>query len=723
MNPYQNPDLPVHERVSDLLSRMTIEEKVGEMMQLDGRDNAEKYYRTMKPGSYLQILDKDTEKLQRMALASRLGIPLLFGIDAIHGHSFYKGATMFPSQLGLSCSWDPSLAETMGRITAKEMNGTGVHLSFSPVFCMARDLRWGRVDETSGEDQLLIGDMGCAIINGYQGSDLKSRDSILACAKHFAAYSETHGGRDATEGDTSSRRVESFFLPAFKRAAKMKCATFMIAYQALDGVPCTANRWLITEKLKKEWGFDGFTITDYKNLTHLINFQKVTDNIADAVAMAVNAGNDMFMADPEFFNGALEAFKQRKIKEFQIDAACERILAMKFRFGLFEDPRLPVSEDKRVYIGCSEHREASLNAARESIVMLKNGGILPLNSAKIKKIAVVGPNADNPMGQMGDWTLGSGQAVTGDHHPRELVVTVLDGLKSVAAEEGSSFEVTYSKGCNAENDDESQIAEAVDLAKGADLCIAVLGDDLFAVGEWNKATAKLELLGGQHKLLAELKATGKPLIVVLLNSKPLVLTSVAENADAILEAFNPGMLGGQAIAEILFGKINPCGKLSISFPKHVGQLPVWYNQHPGQHGTTYCDMDQSPLFAFGEGLSYSKYRYSNLKLHSSKLKHGEMLKVTIDVENIGSRDGVEVVQLYVDDKFTSRTWPHKMLKAYKKVAIPVGKVVTVEMSVDFDSLALFTLNDKWEVEPGEFEVMVGPSSRDKDLLKACFIVI
>ena len=721
---YKNPQLPILERVQDLLSKMTIEEKVGEMMQLDGRDDAIRYYKKMKPGSYLQILDNMTVELQQLAIKSRLGIPLLFGIDAIHGHSFYRGATIFPTQLALACSWDPLLAEQMGKVTAKEMNGTGVHLTFSPVLCMARDLRWGRVDETFGEDQLLIGDLACALIKGYQGANLSDPDSILACAKHYAAYSETQGGRDATEAEMSKRKVESFFLPAFQHAARNKVASFMIAYQAIDGVPCTANKWLITKKLKEEWGFEGFTLTDYQNLTHLINYQQVASDIVSAVEMAVHAGTDMFMASPEFYGGALEALRQGRISEEQIDASCERILATKFKFGLFENPRFPVPERERVHIGCREHRDTALKAARESIVLLKNKGILPLDLNKIRKVAVVGPNADAPLAQLGDWTLGSGQAgKDGSEHPRELVTTVLDGVKMSCSGLTHSIEIGYARGCSCESDDTGGIPEAVGITRNSDVCIAVVGDDIFAVGEWNKGTAKLELLGGQQKLLEQLKATGKPLVVILINSKPLSIPWIEEQADAIIEAFNPGMFGGQAIGEILSGKINPCGKLPISFPRHVGQQPVWYNQLPGQHGFTYCDLDQSPLFAFGEGLSYTEFRYSNLKLHTPVLFRNEPLKISIDITNCGVRDGVEISQLYINDKVTSRTWPHKMLKGYRKTFLPAKATATIYFSINYNDLALFTCNDIWEVEPGDFEVMIGGSSRDKDLLRADFKVV
>lgn len=719
--PYKDPSLTIDERVKDLLSRMTIKEKVGQMLQLNGKINPEECYRKYSPGSFLHLLDNQTVTIQKMALESRLGIPILFGIDAIHGDAFYKGASVFPTQLALSCSWDPSLAKSMAEITAKEMCATGLHLTFSPVLCVTRDLRWGRVNETFGEDIFLIGDFACAMIEGYQGNDFKDKSSVLACAKHFAGYSESHGGRDSTESDISRCKLQSFFLPPFERASKSGCASFMTAYVALDGVPCTANRWLLTEVLKEKWGSEAFVVTDWENVINLVRLQQVCSNITEASAVAVIAGNDMIMATPEFYEGALDALQKGMIKENYIDNACGRILAWKFKIGLFENPRLPCT-DKTV-IGCETHMKTALKAARESIVLLKNNGVLPLDKTKHLTIAVVGPNADSTLSQLGDWSLGSGQTNnSAGEHPREKIITVLDGIKMVISKGNQNSSVLYSKSCSTEDIDESEIVDAVKIAENADIIIAVVGDSLSHNGEWDKATAKLELPGAQQKLLEALKKTGKPIVTVLINGKPICIPWIAQNADAIIEAFNPGMPGGQAIAEIIFGDVNPCGKLTVSFAKHIGQQPVWYNQFPGQHGTTYCDIDQKPLFSFGEGISYSSFEYSNLKVHTPVVNEGEPLHVSIDIANISSRDGKEIIQLYINDLVTSRTWPHKMLKGYKKIDVAAGEKLTVEFTVDYESLGIFTKEDRWVTEPGDFEVMVGKSSREGDFIRGGFRV-
>jgi len=719
--PYKDSSLSIDERVKDLLSRMTIEEKIGQMLQLNGKIDPEESYRKYHPGSFLHLLDNQTVTIQKMALESRLGIPLLFGIDAIHGHSFYKGATVFPTQLALSCSWDPILAKSMAQITAREMSDTGLHLTFSPVLCVTRDLRWGRVNETFGEDTFLIGDFACAMIEGYQGNNFKEKDSVLACAKHFAGYSESHGGRDATESDISQRKLQSFFLPPFERAAKSGCASIMTAYVALDGVPCTTNKWLLTEVLKEKWGSKAFVVTDWENVINLVKLQKVCSDITEASAASVIAGNDMIMATPEFYDGALNAFRKGIIKESHINNSCGRILAWKFKIGLFENPRLPGADKSR--IGCKAHMKTALQAARESIVLLRNNGILPLDKSKQLTIAVVGPNADSTINQLGDWSLGSGQTNnTAGEHPREMIITVLDGIRMIVSKGNQISKVLYSKGCTTENQDESGLIDAMKIAEKADVIVAVVGDSLSHNGEWDKATARLEIPGAQQKLLDTLKKTGKPLVIVLINGKPLCIPWIAHNADAMIEAFNPGMMGGQAIAEVIFGDVNPCGKLTTSFAKHVGQQPVWYNQFPGQHGKTYCDTDQMPLFSFGEGISYSEFEYSNLIIHTPVLKSGENLHVSIDVLNRSSRNGKEIAQLYIDDLVTSRTWPHKMLKGYKKIDIPAGKKITIDFYVDYNSLAIFTLDDLWITEAGEFEVMIGKSSRDEDMLKEKFIV-
>ncbi len=717
--PYKNPSLTTAERVDDLIGRMTLEEKVGQLLQLDGRKNADDNLRDKLVGSFLQVLDADCQRLQKLALESRLGIPLLFGIDAIHGHSFWPGASIFPTQLSMASSFNPQLVEESGRITALEMSYTGVHWTFSPVLCLARDLRWGRVGETYGEDPHLIGMLASAIIKGYQGSDISDRHRVLACAKHFVGYGETHGGRDATEADLSRRKLWSYFLPPFVEAVKAGVATFMTAYQAIDGQPCTVNHWLMTEVLRETMGFKGFVVTDWNNVGWLVTSQKVRETLVEASTDAVLAGNDMMMSTPGFFEAALEAVQSGKLPESAVDEACRRVLTIKMQMGLFEDPRLPDTKAAAEVVGTPEHRKALLEAARQSIVLLKNqDNILPLNVEKLRKVALIGPLADDALQQLGDWTLGTGQASKGDH-PREATVTVRDGLLRRL---GERVKLTVSRGCEITSDDSSGLDEAIESAAAADVAIVVVGEDQSLRGE-HKSTAMLELMGGQQALLESVAATGTPMIVVMINSKPLAVPWIADSANAVIEAWNPGMEGGTALAEILFGDVNPSGKLPISFPRHVGQQPVWYSQVRGQHGDKYADLTQEPLWSFGHGLSYTRYEYANLKVESAEVKTGQPVQVSVDVTNAGDRDGTEIVQLYVSDLVTSVTWVNKMLRDFRRVDIIAGETKTVSFELPYDALAIVDGDGKSVVEPGEFEIMVGGSSRDEDLQRVKVTVV
>lgn len=714
---YQDPHQPVEARVADLLSRMTLEEKVGQLIMWDARPEDLSFINTRQPGSILHILGEKLARAMDLATHNRLGIPLLVGEDAIHGHSFWKGATIFPTQLAMACSWNPDLLEQVARVTAEEVVPTGIHWTFSPVLCLTRDLRWGRVGETFGEDPFLIGELAVAMIRGYQGKGLDDPAGILATAKHYAGYSETQGGRDASEADLSRRKLRSYFLPPFERAVQAGAMTFMTGYQSIEGVPSTCNRWLLTEVLKDEWGFTGVVVTDWDNVGRLIKEQKVCANYTEAAIVAVRAGNDIMMVTPEFYEGAIEAVQTGRLAESEIDAPCARLLALKFRMGLFENPRRPDLARAAIEINRPEHRAANLEAARQSLVLLQNNGVLPLDPRRVKSIAVIGPNADDDLSQLGDWSLGSWQhPPEAGKHPREKTTTVLDGIRALAP---NGTEVLYEPGCSIVDDDRSGIPAAVAAAQAADVVIAVVGDHLNFIGE-TLSTATLELQGGQIALLDAVQdaveKTGKPLIVVLVNSKPLVLPESARRADAIVEVFNPGMAGGEALAEALFGLLNPSGKLTISIPVHVGQQPVFYSQVRGQHGDRYADLTQEPLFPFGHGLGYTQYAYSNLRLASDNLKPGETVQVFVDVENVGQRAGVEIVQVYVSDVVTSATWVNKALKGFARVPLAPGEKKTVQIDLPWRSFEIVNAQGNRVVEPGEFEILVGPSSRDQDLL-------
>ena len=717
--PYQDRQLSIDERVQDLLDRMTLEEKIGQMWQMPSYGEAEKWIFENHVGSFLHSMGQETNDLQKLAAETRLGIPLIFGIDAIHGHAFWHESTVFPSQLALSCSWNPDLIEQVGRITAKEVAATGVQWTFSPVLGTARDLRWGRIDETFGEDPYLIGMLGQAIVRGYQGDDLSDPDTILACGKHYAGYPYTQGGRDASEADITQRQMRAIFLKPFRDAVDAGCATMMTAYQAIDGTPCTANSWLLRDVLRDEWGFEGFVVTDWDNVGRMHAEQMVSPTMEDATKRAVEAGNDMMMSHIFFPESAIELVKSGRLDESLIDESVRRVLRFKFELGLFDDNRYTDLTKGAVILRCEKHRQAALEAACQSIVLLKNeSDILPLR--KDVAIVVIGPNANDVGAQIGDWTTYSHHLGEWQQTPAEEIITVLGGIRDRA---GDGCRVDYAKGCDILKPDAEQIAEAAELAGVADVAIVVIGDVIEQNGEV-KDRANLDLSGGQQALLEAVHATGTPMVVVLINGKPLSIPWVANNARAIVEAWNPGMMGGAAIASILFGDRNPSGRLTISFPYHVGQQPVYYNQNPGWHGSppSYVDMPVEPLFPFGYGLGYTTFAYSNLQVLTKEVADGEPARVQVDVENTGKREGVETVQLYINDVYSSVTTPVKELKAFQQVMLEPGEKKTVQLEVPFAQLALVNADLETVIEPGTFEVMVGGSSRDKDLLKDTFEV-
>ena len=713
--PYLNSSLSIEERVADLMGRMTLEEKVGQLMMLDAGVEDISFINSMQPGSILHIFGEKANRAMDLAAKNRLGIPLLVGEDGIHGHSFWKGATIFPSQLAMAASWNPALIEQIARVTAEEMAATGVHWTFSPVLCLSRDLRWGRTGETFGEDPHLIGEYATAMIRGYQGKDLNDRTAVLATAKHYAGYSETQGGRDASEADLSRRKLRSYFLPPFERAVQAGAASFMTGYQSIDGVPSTANRWLLTEVLKEEWGFEGVLVTDWNNMGRMVIEQKVCANYTDAAVVALRAGNDIIMTTPEFLDGAIQAIRRGMLTEAEIDRPCARLLALKFRLGLFENPRRHDPARTDYETSRADHQAVNLDAARQSLILLKNDGLLPLGVDKPLSILVTGPNADDDLSQLGDWSLGSPQhPPESGKQPREKTVTVLDGIRAIAP---SGSTIRFEPGCSIVNNDLSGIPAAVSAANESDVIVAAVGDHLDFIGEC-KSTATLELQGGQIALLDALAATGKPLILVLVNSKPLVLPPSALQAAAILEGFNPGMQGGRALAEAVFGMINPSGKLTISYPVHVGQQPIFYSQVRGQHGDRYADLTQEPLFPFGHGLSYTRYHYSNLRVITPTLSNGQSARISIDVENLGDRAGDEIVQVYVSDVVTSVTWVNKALKDYARVHLEPGEKKTLIFTLPWEAFSIVDADGRRVVEPGEFEILAGPSSRDADLLQA-----
>ena len=737
--PYRNTALSIPERVADLLGRMTLEEKVGQMLQLDARDDLEDHVLRRNVGSILHTSPERIVAAREMTLRTRLQIPLIVGEDCIHGHSFWPGGTIYPTQLGMAASWDASLVEKVARATAVEVAATGIHWTFSPVLCIARDLRWGRVNETFGEDPFLIGELASAMVRGYQGEGLDDPTAILATAKHFAGYSETQGGRDASEADISRRKLRSWFLPPFERVAREGCRAFMLGYQTTDGVPITLNEWLLSDVLRGEWGYTGTLITDWDNVGRMVWEQHVQPDVTHAAAAAVKAGNDMIMTTPTFFEGALDAVARGMLAEDAFDAAVARILTLKFELGLFEDPRQP-REDLSAVVGTAAHAELNLEVARRSLVLLENDGLLPLAPGATKRIAVVGPLADDDQEQLGDWAGGSGQAGWLEGQPREMITTVLDGLREIAP-----WEVVHARGADILElgpdpagatwpdgqprppvvtpipADEAQIAEAVAAASGADAVVAVVGDARGLYGE-GRSTATLELLGGQVALLDALIATGTPVVVALMASKPLVLPASVEKAAAVLWVANPGMQGGRAIAELITGAIEPSGRLPISFARHAGQQPTYYNQIRGQHGDRYADLTQSPAWAFGEGRSYTTVAYSDLVVEDEALAASDTITAHVTVTNTGDRPTIETVQVYVRDAVTSVSWADKELKTYRQVSLEPGVSARVRIDLPVAECTIVDAAGIRVVEPGEFALLVGPSSREESLLSAGFTV-
>ena len=751
--PYRDPGLPINERLDDLIQRMTVEEKIGQMFQLEpSSGDVEELLFTHHAGSFAMVRDMAlVNRLQRLALEeTRLGIPLFFGFDTIHGHAFWPGATVFPTQLAFSCAWDPSLARRVAEVTAVEMRVTGQHQAYSPVLDLPRDLRWGRVDESFGEDPYLIGELGSAMISGYQGALLSNPNSVFATAKHLAGYGDTVGGRDASEGLQTRRAMLSTFLPPFKRAVECGCISFMIAYHAIDGVPCSANQWLLRDLARDGWNFKGFMQTDYDNVGRFVYQLKVAHDITEAIPRAVNAGTDVLNGTPQFLDHGTRLANEGKIEAAALDRACRGVLLVKFLLGLFDDRERCYAHPERVasVLAGPDHRVVALNAARNSIVLLENNGVLPLEKSDIHRLAVVGQNGNDIHNQLGDWSFGQihGDIVYGEDHPRKNIVTVLDGMRAVG---GSDVEVIYEPGCDVLHADldyyqsteewrpyPKSVYDRIPFDRGAvvaaceqaDCVVAVVGDSIAQNGE-NRDRADPSLTPDQLEMLKTIKSLGKKLIIVIVAGKPLAMPWVAENADAVLCAFNPGMEGGRAVAEVLFGETDPSGKLTISWAKDLRQQPVRYDQVPGWHSIGYVDIDAEPQWPFGHGLHYTKFVYSDLRLNPADVQLDEdqlaqpdicgselAVAVTVTVENTGDRSGTEIVQLYVNDLVSSVTTPVKELKGFTRIELRAGERGDVSLALPIASLSLVTPDLERIVEPGEFQIMVGPSSRDEDLL-------
>lgn len=689
--------------IEEIILHMTLEEKVAQMQQLSANATPKEIFERFKAqgeiGSYLHVLGERTGEYLESAKNSRLKIPPVFGIDAIHGHALLKGATVFPSQLAIACSWNEDLTEKVGEVTSEEVAADGLNWVFSPVLCLGRDLRWGRIDETFGEDAELSSRLGGAIIKGYQKSGL-----VAACAKHYLGYGEATGGRDSYDTEITERKAREIFLKPFKAAVDAGCMTFMTAYGSIDGTPLTIHRRYLTEILKEEYGFDGFVVTDWENFRSLVNGQKSFESMDEACVEGVKAGNDMSMNSYEFYAALVNAVKEGRIEESVIDDAVRRILRVKARLGLLDEEK-PARPSREV-IGCAEHQKFNYKVATESAVLLKNDGILPLKS--VKRIAVIGPNADDVRAQYGDWTYFSHPDAKPWETGKDGVYTVLKGIKEVYSES----EILYAKGCTvsgneSEEESEKLMSEAIEAAGKADAVVVVLGDDLALNGE-AKDRANLELSGRQNELIRRVKERNIPVICVLVNGKPLVLNEVEKYADAIIETFNGGDMCGLAIANLMKGNENFSGKLPISFPSDSAATPCYYNQYDYWHGEKYVDVSSVSPYPFGFGLSYSKFVYGDLK---GKIENGNV-KLRLTVKNESNTNGEEVVQLYFKDKICKILTPVRTLLDFKRVYVPANASAVVEFEIPVQSLGYYNQNCEYTVDAGEFEFYVSGDGKN-----------
>ena len=739
---YKDASAPVEKRVEDLLSRMTLEEKVGQMNQFVGLEHIRKNEATLSEedlrnntanafypgfsadsvaewtreglvGSFLHVLTiEEANYLQSLAMQSRLAIPVIFGIDAIHGNANAPDNTVYPTNIGLAGTFDPDLAYRIARETAAEMRAMNMHWTFNPNVEVARDPRWGRVGETYGEDPYLVSVMGAETVKGYQG-DLSS-DDVLACVKHFVGGSQPINGTNGSPTDLSERTLREVFFPPFRKGVEAGAMSLMTAHNELNGIPCHSNEWLMEDVLRGEWDFKGFVVSDWMDIEHIHDVHAVAENIKEAFYQSIMAGMDMHMHGVYWNEYVCELVREGRIPESRIDESVRRILGVKFRLGLFEQPYADEATTMNVRL-CPEHRQTALEAARKSIVLLKNDGLLPLDAKKYRRVLVTGINADDH-NILGDWSA--------DQKP-ENVTTVLEGLRMISPETDFVF---VDHGWDPRNMSPAKVSEAASVARTCDLNIVVAGEYMYR-GRWTERTSgedtdrsDIDLVGLQNELIQKVAASGKPTVLVLISGRPLGTEWAAEHLPALVNAWEPGMYGGQAIAEILYGKVNPSGRLAVTIPRSAGQIQMIYNHKPSQYFHPYAVTPSTPLYPFGYGLSYTDYEYSDLTIDKTEIPADGSVKVSVNVTNTGDMAGDEVVQLYIRDRFSQVTRPVKELKDFARIHLEPGETRTVEFTVTPDKLMFLDKHLKPIVEPGEFIVMAGHSSDDNDLLKASFYV-
>ena len=709
----------IDQKVNDLLKKMTIEEKIGQLNQYTG-DNQATGPITINPnkqaeikagliGSMLNVIGtKYTRGYQELAMQSRLKIPLLFGQDVIHG---YK--TTFPLPLAEAASWDLQAIELAARVAATEAAASGIHWTFAPMVDISRDPRWGRVMEGAGEDTYLGSKIAYARVKGFQGNKLGDLNSVMACVKHFAAYGAGVGGRDYNSVDMSERMLWETYLPPFKAALDAGAATFMNSFNDINGIPATGNVHLQRDILKGKWNFQGFVVSDWGSIGEMVA-HGYSKNLKEAAYSAITAGSDMDMESNAYRKNLAELVKEGKVSIDLVDDAVRRILRKKFELGLFDDP-YRYSDEKRAEKALSnpEHRKAALEVAEKSIVLLKNENqTLPI-SKNVKTIAFIGPMVKEYKENMGFWSVELPEV---DYN--KWIVSQWDGLQNKV---GKNTKLLYAKGCEIEGTNKDGFAEAVATAKQADVVILSIGERRDMSGE-AKSRSDLHLPGVQEDLVKAIQATGKPVVVLINAGRPLVFNWTADNVPAIMYTWWLGTEAGNAIANVLFGDYNPSGKLPMTFPREVGQVPIYYNhfstgrpakdENSTNYVSAYIDLKNSPKYPFGYGLSYTTFDYSGLKLSSTKIKSNETIKVSFQLKNSGKVAGEEVVQLYLKDKFGSVVRPVLELKDFQKVKLNAGESKTIEFTIDKEKLSFYNDKVEWVAEPGDFEVMIGASSAD-----------
>ena len=723
----------IDNRVDSVLQLMSLEEKIGQLNlpsagafvtgAVESSDIAKKIEKGMVGGLFNIKSVANIKEMQKIAVEkSRLKIPLIFGMDVIHGYE-----SVFPIPLGLSCSWDMSLIERSARIAAQEASADGINWTFSPMVDISRDPRWGRVSEGSGEDPYLGSEIARAMVRGFQGDDLSANNTIMSCVKHYALYGASEAGRDYNTVDMSRHRMYNEYLPPYKAAVEAGAGSIMASFNEIDGIPATANKWLLTDVLRKEWGFDGFVVSDYTGVSEMINHG--FGDLQTVSAKAVEAGLDMDMVSEGLLTTLGQSLKDGKVTEKQIDDACRRILKAKFLLGLFDDPYKYCDENRaKTEVFNAANRAEARSIAAQSFVLLKNkGNILPLK--KSGTIALVGPLADAKENMTGTWSVAARFSES---------ISVLEGLKKAV---GTNAKILYAKGSNLDEDEVLEANstlfgkslhrdkrsaleirnEAIKIAKNADLIIAAVGEAAEMSGEAASRT-NLEIPETQKDLIKALLQTGKPVVLVLFTGRPLALKWEEENVPAILNVWFGGSEAGDAIADVLFGDVNPSGKLTTTFPQNVGQVPIYYaHKNTGRplngkwfqkFQSNYLDVSNDPVYPFGFGLSYTTFSYAELKLNKNEFTASDSLTVSVDVTNTGSMDGQEVVQLYVRDLVGSVTRPVKELKGFKKINFKAGETKAITFTIHASDLSFYKSDLSFGYEPGKFHLFIGGNSRD-----------